>query len=141
MIKLIRQGNIFIKKVGINMNEKKKLVIVLAVIASLIIAIICLSAIGNKESKSIYEKFTEKFNGTENTLVYIGRPTCGYCSLLEPSLQDMKERYNFEYVYINVDEINSKYLNKIAKDLQMTSLGTPYLAIVSNGKVVATQNG
>lgn len=122
-------------------NEIKRMYIVLGVIA-FVIAVVVALLIGNylKQIK-VYEKFQEKFNGAENTLVYIGRPTCGYCSLLEPSLLDMKERYGFDYLYVNIDEVNSGIVSKILKDIGLTTVGTPYLTVVSNGKVVASQNG
>ena len=123
------------------MNEIKKLIIVLSVIALLIIGIVTFSVIENNKNEKVYAEFEEKFNGETNTLVYIGRPTCGYCNLLTPSLQDMKTRYGFDYVDINIDEISDKNLDKILEALQVTELGTPYLAIVSNGKVVDVQNG
>ena len=53
----------------------------------------------------------------------------------------MKNRYGFDYVDINIDEISDKNLDKILAALQVTDLGTPYLAIVSNGQVVDVQNG
>jgi len=53
----------------------------------------------NKTQKKMYNEFLDAFNGNKNTLVYIGRPTCGYCNLLTPSLDDMQQRYEFNYVY------------------------------------------
>lgn len=123
------------------MNEKKKLIIILSVIALLIIGVVTFSIIEGKKSENVYKEFEEKFNGSTNALVYIGRPTCGYCNLLTPSLQDMKTRYGFDYVNVNIDEISENHLNKIVEKLQITKLGTPYMAIVSNGKVVDVQNG
>ena len=61
--------------------------------------------------------------------------------MLNPSLTDMKERYDFDYIYIDAAKINSSYMSKILEKLNLTSIGTPYLAIVSNGKIVDTQNG
>lgn len=123
------------------MNEIKRLIVVLSVTAVLLFSIIGFVFIGNKNSKSVYESFKEKFNGETNSLIYIGRPTCGYCNLLTPSLDDMKQRYNFEYTYINVDEISESILNKILQDLQIKEVGTPYMAVVSGGKVIGVQNG
>lgn len=123
------------------MNEKNKLIIVLAVILFIVVGVVGFSIYESKKSEKMYNEFEEKFNGSTNALVYIGRPTCGYCNLLTPSLEDMKSRYNFDYTYINIDKINNKYLNKILEKLKITSLGTPYLAIVSNGEVIDTQNG
>lgn len=123
------------------MNEIKKLIIVLSVIVLSIIGIVTFSVIESNKNEKVYAQFEEKFNGETNTLVYIGRPTCGYCNLLTPSLEDMKNRYGFDYVDINIDEISDKNLDKILAALQVTDLGTPYLAIVSNGQVVDVQNG
>lgn len=123
------------------MNENKKLYIVLGAIALIVVLIGGLIFNSYKKQQGIYDEFLDAYNGTENTLVYIGRPTCGYCSLLSPNLEEMADRYKFDYIYLNTDEINSSIMQKVLKDLGLTSVGTPYLAIVSNGKVVARQNG
>lgn len=123
------------------MNEKKKMYIVLGVIVAIILLVIGIVFVDYKEQKKMYDKFVEVFNANENTLVYIGRPTCSYCQLLTPSLDEMTERYDFNYVYINTDKLGSSFMKKILSHLNITSVGTPYLAIVSNSKVVDTQNG
>lgn len=123
------------------MNEKKKLYLLLGILAAIIVLVIGLVFVSYKEQKKVYDKFVEAFNGSDNTLVYIGRPTCGYCNLLTPSLDEMTERYEFDYLYINTDELGSSFMQKILGHLNLTSVGTPYLAIVSNSKVIDTQNG
>lgn len=123
------------------MNETKRMIVVLAAVAVLLFSLIGFVFIGNKKSEGVYETFKEKFNGENNSLIYIGRPTCGYCNLLTPSLEDMKERYDFDYTYINIDEISESVLNNILEDLQIKEIGTPYMVVVSSGKVIATQNG
>lgn len=123
------------------MNEKSKLIIILISILIIVLGVIGFVVSENIKSEKIYKDFNEKFNGKENSLIYIGRPTCSWCNLLTPTMDEMKNRYNFSYTYLNIDEINKKYLNKILKDLNLNSVSTPYLAIVSNGKVVASQNG
>jgi len=123
------------------MNEKKKLYIVLGVLVAIIVLIVGLIFADYKQQEKIYNEFLNAYNGSENTLVYIGRPTCGYCNLLTPSLDEMADRYEFDYVYINTDKLGNSFMQKIMKDLNITSVGTPYLAIVSNSKVVSNQNG
>ena len=122
------------------MSESKKILVVVGVLVLLILGSVGLVFAGGQESKEIYENFTAKYNGSENTLVYLGSSTCGYCSLLNPSIQDMAKRYDFEYLYIDISEMSSSYLGKIMTDLNIEKIGTPYLAIVSNGKVVDKQN-
>lgn len=123
------------------MNEKKKTIVVISIIAVILLFVILLIVRGDKESEELYNQFETAFNGEENTLIYIGRPTCPYCNLLDPNIKDMKERYGIDYIYINTDEFGSSYRNKVMEKLGLSKLGTPYLAVVSNGKVVDTQNG
>ena len=123
------------------MSESKKMLVVVGAVILLIIGSIGFVYAGSQDSKEIYEQFTADFNGSENKLVYIGSSTCGYCSLLNPSLKDMSSRYDFDYLYIDINEMSSSYVRKVINDLGLTKVGTPYLAIVANGKVVDTQNG
>ncbi len=123
------------------MNESKKMLIILGVVVFAILGIFGYALAESKSSEQLYNEFEAAFNGEKKTLVYLGSSTCGYCQLLNPSLQDMKQRYEFDYVYIDANEISSSYLKKILNKLELSSLGTPYLAIVSNGEIVDTQNG
>ncbi len=122
------------------MNEKNKLIIILAVLFIAIGGIIVVSVFEAEKSEGMYNEFVADFNSNEEQLIYLGRPTCDYCTLLEPSLEDLSNRYGFDYNYINTDEISDKYMNEIAEDLGLTSISTPYLAIVKNGEIVAVQN-
>ena len=97
--------------------------------------------VDNARNKAVYNKFIEAYEKDSNTLVYIGRPTCGYCNLLDINMSEMKERYDFDYIYINTDSFSSTYMKKVLEKLSLTSIGTPYLAIVGNNKVVDRQNG
>lgn len=94
-----------------------------------------------QESESIYEKFTSAFNASTKKVVYIGRTGCSYCTLYEPNLEEMSDRYDFEYLYINTTELTSEYIYKIAEDLNLDSISTPYTAILQNGKIVDEQKG
>lgn len=123
------------------MSESKKMLVIVGMVIFLILGSVGFVYAGSQDSKEVYEQFTTNFNGQENTLVYLGSSTCGYCSLLNPSLQDMADRYEFDYMYIDINEMSSSYLRKVINDLGLTSVGTPYLAIVANGEVVDTQNG
>ena len=121
------------------MSESKKMLIVLGAVILIILGSICFVYAGNQDSKALYEQFTAEFNSEENQLIYLGSSTCGYCSLLNPSIQDMAKRYDFDYLYIDINETSSSYVRKIINDLNLTSIATPYLAIVANGKIIDTQ--
>jgi len=121
------------------MNEKHRLFIVLGVVAAIILFVVGIIVVDNKKQMKVFNEFKEVFEGNENTLVYIGSSNCNYCKLLNPSLADMKERYDFDYFYVDVNEVSSSVVNKIVDVLGLSSYGTPYLAVVSNGKVVDSQ--
>lgn len=122
------------------MNESKKMLVVVGIAIFAVLGIFGFALAEGKKSEELYNQFESAFNGENNTLVYLGSSTCGYCQLLNPSLEDMKDRYDFDYVYVDASEISSSYLSKILEKLELSSLGTPYLAVVSNGKVVDAQN-
>ena len=123
------------------MNEKKKVVVVLVVLAVLVLLVSVLVISGINKSQKIYDNFQVSFTSDDNKLVYIGKPTCSYCNLLSPSLSEMADRYDFEYTYINTDDLSLEYYNKVIDDLGADEIGTPYLAIVNNGEVVDEQRG
>ena len=123
------------------MNENKKSLIIVIVLAVIVILLVISGISSSKKSEKIYNDFKEAFNNEEPTLVYIGRPTCTYCQLLTPSINEMKERYDFDYLYINTDNMSQKYMNMIMADLELTKIGTPYLTIVNNTGIVDTQSG
>ena len=123
------------------MSENKKIIIVIGFVLVLLLGALGFVYADNKTSKQIYDKFLEAFNREENTLIYLGSKTCGYCSLLTPSLEDMKERYGLDYVYFEISDINSNYMKKILSHLGLSKIGTPYLVIASKGKIVDVQNG
>ena len=123
------------------MNEKKKTIIVLSIIGVILLLIVAFLFKGDEYSEKIYTQFEQAFYGEENKLIYIGRPTCTYCALLDPSIKDMEERYDIEYIYIDTDEFASSYRNKVMNLLGLSEITTPYLAVVSNGKLVDSKKG
>lgn len=118
------------------MNEKNKLYVILGIVVAFIAIILLLSVGGLKKDKELYQKFEEAFASDKPTLVYIGRTSCNYCTLFNPTLEDMKERYGFDYLYFNIDEYSSSYFNKIVEKLELTKIGTPYLAVVGNNTTI-----
>lgn len=125
------------------MNETKKLYTIIAVIAALVIligaSVFASSIKGNKYVTMVDDAFASK----ENTLVLLGRPTCGYCNLLKPVLDSFSKKYNFSYKYVNTDEVGTSKLNSILDKfgVEQESFGTPYMAVVKNGKKIAEQEG
>lgn len=123
------------------MNENKKLLVIMGCLVAVVILVIAFAIASLVKDKKLYEQFEEAYSSDGATLVYIGRPGCGYCRLLNPGLEDMAKRYNFDYIYFDIDDYSSSYFNKVLKKLNLSDIGTPYLAIVGNDGIINVQNG
>lgn len=125
------------------MKEETKKLFILGGFILIGVIIIILSVITtNKKAQSYVDKVDKAFAQKENTLVYLGRETCSYCALLEPNLKEYAKQYKFNYTYIDTDKAKAK-LNVILKkfNLEEENFGTPYLAVVKDGKIVKKQDG
>jgi thiol-disulfide isomerase/thioredoxin len=89
------------------------------------------------------DKYLEYYAGEENKIVLIARPTCHYCQIAEPILQNISFKYDIEINYLNTDEFSdddqTKFVNsdETFKDV----FGTPFLLVVSNNKIVSSVSG
>lgn len=89
------------------------------------------------------DKYLEYYAGEENKIILVARPTCHYCQIAEPILQNISFKYNIEINYLNTDEFSdddqTKFVN--SDDTFKDGFGTPFLLIVSNNKIVSSVNG
>lgn len=89
------------------------------------------------------DKYLEYYAGEENKIILVARPTCHYCQIAEPILQNISFKYNIEINYLNTDEFRdddqTKFVN--SDDTFKDGFGTPFLLIVSNNKIVSSVNG
>lgn len=125
------------------MEEKKKLYVILGSMIGLftiiLIAYIITTIQFNKKLKDIDEKMKED----TIHIFYLSRPTCHYCTLLEPITETLKQEYNLNYDHINVDQYSNNQLEKMIKKFGVnpSNFGTPYIAITKNGQVLEELNG
>lgn len=89
------------------------------------------------------DKYLEYYAGEENKIILVARPTCHYCQIAEPILQNISFKYNIEINYLNTDEFSdddqTKFVN--SDDTFKDGFGTPFLLIISNNKIVSSVNG
>lgn len=125
------------------MNEKKKITILLSIVAAIILFIIIGSLYENHKSKVYLNSFYEKFNSEETKLVMIGRDNCSWCELFHPTLEVMHSKYGFEYEYVDTNKLTASVFKKLLKDINVNQddFGTPLTLVVKNKEVIDTING
>lgn len=125
------------------MNEKKKaltLLVALIVLAIIIIVAVIMSLI---QSSKKLDEIKNVVNSEKTQIIYLSKPTCYYCNLIEPITSALEEEFNLEYFHINTDELSSSELLKALEiiGIDIDTFGTPYIAIVQDGKIIGEQVG
>ena len=119
-------------------NNNKWVIIALGLFACLIVVLALQPAPANTDGE-----WRKALNSSEPKIIYMGRPTCEWCNKFKPGLDNLAEQYNIEFVYVNTGSISDSELNKVftALGINGNEFGTPYMAIVKNGKKIAEQAG
>lgn len=89
------------------------------------------------------DEYLELYKGEENKVVLFSRPTCGYCQIAEPILQNIAYRKDITIHHLNTDEFSSEDEEKLVKsdDYFSGGFGTPLLVVVSDSKIVDAVSG
>ena len=75
-------------------------------------------------------------------IILIERPTCGYCQIAEPIINNIAYEYDLDIHYLNTDDFTDEdFTSLVESDEKFTSFGTPYLFIVHDGEIVAEVDG
>lgn len=110
-----------------------------------IVGVIIMLMLQPQPTSKSYED-TEWFKAVKSNeakIVYMGRPTCSWCSKFKPGLDNLSEQYDIDYVYVNTDEVSETEFNAAleALDVDASTFGTPHTVIVKNGAKIAEQPG
>ena len=83
------------------------------------------------------------YNGTEEKIVLIARPTCSYCQIAEPILAKIAKDYDFDIHYLNTDEFSEEDQATLVQSDEFFNegFGTPLLLIVGNGSIINQVQG
>ena len=89
------------------------------------------------------EEYFRLLASDENSIIYIGRPTCGFCNVARPIIEHIAFLNNLTVHYLNTDEMsNNEMIDLTASDeFFANGIGTPLLLIVRNGRIVDTFPG
>lgn len=70
-------------------------------------------------------------------LIYIGRPSCPYCQMVQPKLEKVAKKNHFQLRYYNTDDArksNEKKLNHLLNKMQVQSV--PTVVLVKDNHVI-----
>lgn len=125
------------------MNEKSKIYIVIGFILFIVIAVIGYNAYLTNQSKKMYDEFEVSFNSDDKKIFFIGRESCGWCQLFRPIFDHYSEKYNIDYMYVDVEKLTSDDFNSILFSLGIdpSNFGTPLVIFSKAGNVENKING
>ena len=103
---------------------------------------------GNNDQEYDVSMFTEitaeelinLYNGEEKALIYIGRPTCGYCVAFLPALQQAQEEFGYKTYYYDLDTVTDEAYANITglNNFMAENFGyTPMVIVVQNGQILS----
>lgn len=125
------------------MNEKKKALVVMALLTVLLMTILGVIIISLIQSSEKLDEIRKVMNSKEPKIIYLAKPTCYYCNLIEPITSSLEEEFDLEYYHINTGELSNLELEKVLKiiGIDLNTFGTPYIAVVQEGKIIGEQVG
>lgn len=81
-------------------------------------------------------------SSSDMNIIYIARPTCGYCTLESPVFYNVLYKYNLTAYYLNTDSLTqSEYQTFIDSDSNLTNLGTPTIIVTKDNIIIKMLEG
>lgn len=119
------------------MNETKRGIVLLVAIVA-ILAIVPISMLfKNGSNKDMISEIKDLVNSKEAQLVYIGSKNCSWCSMYSPIIKKASENNDFKYHYFDIANLTQAQYNELAELFNQTDgIGTPYTALVKDGKII-----
>lgn len=83
------------------------------------------------------DEYLDMYNGSDKKIVLLASPSCGYCTIAEPIIQNIAYKYNIDIHYLNAGEFDSDAKSKFvsSNELFAAGYGTPMLLLVSDNKI------
>ena len=97
-----------------------------------------------KELESIsVTKYLEFYKSSNQTIIFLGRPTCPYCEIAKPIIGKIAKEYKLNIYYLNTDEFSNDDNVEFVRHNELFSEGysTPMLLIISNNEIVTYHEG
>ncbi len=88
------------------------------------------------------DEYVSLKEGSELSIIYVARPTCGWCQQEGPFLRNVIYKYDAKVNYLNTDNLtkdeHSEFTKSLAEDDSYfeKGYGTPLILLVQDGKIV-----
>lgn len=84
------------------------------------------------------DDYLELYNSDSNSIILLSRPTCHYCQIATPIIENIIYEKNAKINYINTDELSDEDKTKLLEsDEYLTKgYGTPLILVVGNSKII-----
>lgn len=94
----------------------------------------------DSEKKTLNEitlsQYLDLYNSSTDNIVLIARPTCYYCQIAEPIIQNVAYKYDLTINYLNTDNLSDEdQASLVRSDDYFENFGTPSVLIVGNGEI------
>lgn len=89
------------------------------------------------------EDYLNFYNGSESKLVLFSSPSCDYCKIATPILENIIYKYKVEINYLNTGDLSNEDQQKIMESNNYFSsgFGTPLMLVVKDGEIVDKIDG
>lgn len=90
-----------------------------------------------------FDRIYQNLFKDHTNVLFLGRPSCGFCNLFEPILKKTSEQYHISYQYINTDSLEKKQLEKLLDQLEIrkSTFSTPRLIITKDHDIIDSYIG
>ena len=87
---------------------------------------------------NIDEYLSLKESNDAYSVIYVARPTCSYCILQKPIMENIVYKYGVTVNYLNTDELSDEGVSKLrdSDEYFESGWGTPLTLIVKDNKIV-----
>lgn len=89
------------------------------------------------------DNYLEILSKNDNQFVLVARPTCHYCQIAEPIIQNIMYEYNIDLYYLNTDDFSeedqSNFIN--SNEYFENGFGTPMLLCLKDNQIIDIIDG
>jgi len=84
------------------------------------------------------DEFVDLYNGDDLVLLYVARPTCSYCTMFHPIVNEVIDEYDVPFYYYDIDTMSGDDMETFIETATyfQDGIGTPTTLLVQDGELV-----